>query len=442
MVRATLTPDKTPFEKLAQKRGVDLEAERRRGRGQLARGETIGGIARESRQDTFTRTTPQPTEPKPLEVVKGETPTFEEVTAKSLSTLESLTGGTGVISEATPQQSFAMTPLGQFLQGLGQGSTFSADKQGRDPRSLPEAQQTGLLVGTTAAIISAGQLSKLIGPKTAVEKLAQVGTPGKIDIRHFARLAPEEASRIASQQLISEIIGARGVGATIAVNTLSKAQTINWIAKLSTKTKAALIIGTAVSAIVGSIGSYPFAGFLKEEALQTLGFGTSSALRNNDIAGAETALEAQREALDPDVWNSIMNAVPFTNVLNSLRNFYGAARIKLEIDAQVISDLKIKVETGETDEQVQARISKQIDDDIKRRNDASDARARNITKLRDEAKAKGNAEDDARWARKLIDNAKNKKLADDIADARWAERQETMNNIGTGSDAPIHYRVF
>jgi hypothetical protein len=66
---------------------------------------------------------------------------------------------------------------------------------------------------------------------------------------------------------------------TIAKNTSTLSKTIGLFEKIG--------LGIAATGVlISAIGSYPFAGFLKEEALQTLSFGVTSALRNNDVEGA------------------------------------------------------------------------------------------------------------------------------------------------------------
>ena len=90
--------------------------------------------------------------------------------------------------------------------------------------------------------------------------------------------------------------------------------------------------------LIGVIGTYPFAGFIKEEALQTLSFGFKTANDNDDLEGMQSALDAQREILDPAGWGALFNKIPYANVLNQLKTFYDAARKKLEIDQRVFEN--------------------------------------------------------------------------------------------------------
>lgn len=98
--------------------------------------------------------------------------------------------------------------------------------------------------------------------------------------------------------------------------------------------------GVVVGGVMASIGTYPFAGFIKEEALQTLSMASSTALRNNDLEGAEQALAMQDEILNPDLWEKIIDSVPFVNVIDNLKEFYEAAALKTSIDRKILADMQ------------------------------------------------------------------------------------------------------
>ena len=103
-------------------------------------------------------------------------------------------------------------------------------------------------------------------------------------------------------------------------NGKSIATTAKWLLNLGGINKA-----VAIPVIIGAIGSYPFAGFIKEESLQTLGFGVLTARNAGDLEGEQLALDQQREVLDPGLWSSIFAKIPYANVLSTLKDFYKAA---------------------------------------------------------------------------------------------------------------------
>lgn len=105
-------------------------------------------------------------------------------------------------------------------------------------------------------------------------------------------------------------------------------------------TKAGWSVGEA-GLLVAAIGSYPFAGFINEEADQTINFAYESAMRNNDFESAELALQQRRELLDPSKLEAFLAKIPFANVIANLRNYFDAARLKVAIDEKRLMDAKM-----------------------------------------------------------------------------------------------------
>lgn len=112
---------------------------------------------------------------------------------------------------------------------------------------------------------------------------------------------------------------------------------------LKVLTNAGATTGVA-ALLVGAIGSYPFAGFIKEESLQTLGFAVNTARKNKDLEGLRIALDKQLEVLDITLWENFLAKIPYANVVAQLRDFFDAAKIKLEIDERGFEELKRELE--------------------------------------------------------------------------------------------------
>lgn len=207
-----------------------------------------------------------------------------------------------------------------------------------DPRSIMDFPTLISMFSLGAGV---GAIVSKVLSKTAVSTLAKIGTTGRFepwDVRYFGEMMSE-----------------RGIVATtFATNTVTSKITKTWLAKW--------MIPAAVGLFISAVGSYPFAGFIKEEALQTLSFGTHSAIKSGDIEGAETALQETRETLNPSATSNILNGIPFVNVVKNLVDFFEAAKIKMAIDEKLVSDLKIQIETGESDDQKWARIKQEEDD--------------------------------------------------------------------------------
>lgn len=142
----------------------------------------------------------------------------------------------------------------------------------------------------------------------------------------------------------SKVVGLAG----IATNAKTVALTGGFLSKMGYPLAAVGVLGSM-------IGTYPFAGFIKEEALQTLGFATRTAGENGDIVGMENAVAAQEVILEPNAWSNLLAKIPVANVLNELSSFYKAARIKLDNDKITLTKLRgteqdgrEREETGDT----------------------------------------------------------------------------------------------
>lgn len=265
------------------------------------------------------------------------------------------------------------------------------------------AARSASIKGATSAVKSA--------PVTAVSRSLQVGK------------APAVAKNTAQ---------------TIAVNTKNVAKTESWLKKVyvgskitlkNPKTAVAAVRAAAVGGLIASIGSYPFAGFIKEEALQTIGFGVASATKNGDWEGAEEAMELQRAILDPSVWDQIKAKIPFVNVLTNLNKFYDAARIKMSIDEQVIEDLKYQEEFGETDEQYWDRVNAdRAAFEAEQRQADLDYEA-TLIQMRADAAAEGRSEDLKYWDSLLAKQEESLKKKKQIELDYWTEYYKTVMDI-------------
>jgi hypothetical protein len=123
----------------------------------------------------------------------------------------------------------------------------------------------------------------------------------------------------------------RPIAARYAANPKSHTLTKGVFSKLG------LSIGAAGIA-VGAIGSYPFAGFIKEEAVQTLNIPIMSALHNDDIEGAKLQVAAIDEILNNK--DSIMSKIPYLNVLSSLSGFFKAAEVSNNEWKRIIGEIE------------------------------------------------------------------------------------------------------
>ncbi len=195
--------------------------------------------------------------------------------------------------------------------------------------------------------------------------------------------------------------------------------------------------------VVAIIGSYPFAGFIKEEALQTLSFGVRSATAAGDIEGAELALAAQEEVLNPGVWEKIIGTVPFVNIVKQLKDFYEAARIKLEIDRRIVDDIKIQQETGETEDEKWTRIREEEAEQDRSAVDYYNEQRKIMVQWEREAEKAARNEDAKFWRKERAKQAKME--AEDrkaIADFWIAYRKEALKIANDNRPSNLNFGLL
>jgi len=165
------------------------------------------------------------------------------------------------------------------------------------------------------------------------------------------------------------------------------------------------------------IGTYPFAGFLKEEALQTLSFGVKSAIDNGDEAGAAEAIAFQEELLDPGVWSNILASIPYANVWKANKDFYEAARIKLDVDKQILEDMGKK----ESEEEKWNRIKAERDAEKEAEREADREYWAEVNKEIRRQKKEDRAESQRYWDNIRRENEKRKEEERKLEEEYWKQ---------------------
>jgi hypothetical protein len=159
-----------------------------------------------------------------------------------------------------------------------------------------------------------------VGAKAATSVAARDAT------KIFARDVDELLMKAAKTKTSKEVTDA-ATGALVkeGVNTKTAALTNSLLKKVG------LAAGSA-GVVMGILGTYPFAGFIKEEAGQMINFAYDDAEKNKDEVGMEAALKLREEFLSPTIWDKVISIIPAGNVLNQVKDFVAAERVSLDID--------------------------------------------------------------------------------------------------------------
>ena len=187
----------------------------------------------------------------------------------------------------------------------------------------------------TISKTEAARLTTKMGEKAAVNSLTKIVKAHPETAAKFLAKFPKPVREAVISGLYKTPWG------RIAIVTLSKTGYFKYLRPWwkSTLIKAGAASGIAIL-LMGAIGSYPFAGFIKEESLQTLGWATETAKKFKDIKGLGKALDLTAEILDKTLWEGFLAAIPYANILAQLRDYYEAARTKMEIDEAGFEGLK------------------------------------------------------------------------------------------------------
>lgn len=310
--------------------------------------------------------------------------TNQEMNPPTNTSSAPLSSSRSMISEQTPEQKKKTSVVSQTINQFTSGFV-NTPKDG----DLTTAQEIGSATGILTLGIG-GFLGKIGKGKTVVqESLALGSTLSKTD-------ATTSAGRI-------------------AVNSKTVQQTTSWLGKVGAQLgKPKIVAATVAASIVGAIGSYPFAGFIKEEALQSLELGTSKAYEYNDMQGVQEALALREEILDVTLWEHIKQAVPYVNILDQLDEYYKAASIKLAIDKRHFADLQVQAQNKETESDKWNRIYAEQDARKEQMRQEDEAYYEAIRLQQERAKQEGRRADAEYYAQVFAErSAREKKLREE-----------------------------
>jgi len=301
-----------------------------------------------------------------------------------------------------------------FRTGFNEGMSFiPAPTQGDVPGAL-SPNSVGRFAGNILSAVTLGELGAV---KSAVMDDLAVG---KLSVTNPAKGTPGMMStNTASVKMTGNWLDRMFASSEKTVSSFNP-KTGKTVTKIITTSGKAISTETLKNAFIPVIGSYPFAGFVKEEALQTLGFAVSAAKASGDMQGEQDAIDMQNALLDPNVESQIKMAIPWVNVIDQLNNFYKAARLKTAIDQKSLDDRKIQLETGETEDEKWARIRQEKLDQEEADRLADELYYANIARLEAEAKAAERKADEEYWTKILADSEARAQKKKDEQDEYWS----------------------
>lgn len=254
--------------------------------------------------------------------------------------------GGEAVNAAGAMSSFYMSPAGEFASG------FMNVGQGISDPTQPTLVTMGSLAGFASTLSAVNGLAA--GLNSLVTSTAATGKSGiqtSLKAYDSATGFASNAKTVSfTQSWLQKLFTQAKLIRTVPVTTGVAGETATIVSTTSeVSIKSVVTAAGLAGGIVAAIGSYPFAGFIKEEALQAVGYASSSAIREGDVQGAREAINFQKQLLNPTVWKRIMESIPFVNTINALTDFYQAAAIDAKIKETMFDNMLQDMDQSQQD---------------------------------------------------------------------------------------------
>jgi len=315
---------------------------------------------------------------------------------------------------------------------------FDAENK-KDTRTFETAAEYVANAPEMTSLLLGGGALGLATKKIGIKVLSKVrGVRSDIGVPRTAGFLGKDILK--KGQTVIGGVAAKQTLTNFAKNTKVAKLTANIIAKAVAIAKKPAFVYTSLAVIT----TYPFTGFLREEALQAIKGSFTGAAINENVEGMELANQERAEILDPSVWDNIISKVPFANSVFELKKLFDTAKVALTVDNKILEDIKEKIETGTTDADMFAKAraeQKQNEIDLinffnaeRKKMFKFEQQARGDARNATRAEEKKARNDDATfWAREA---AKQREIEADervaIADF-WIAYRRTINEINQQS---------
>lgn len=193
--------------------------------------------------------------------------------------------------------------FGQALKGIAEKTTLLPGVSAQVPLGIKLT--AGAIGATLGGILGLG--AGATGSKAIITTGSQLGfkAPSLATTRSFI-------GKPATTGIDKIFHAVRPVATRFASNTKSSGLTTSLLKRVG-------LSSTGAGILLATIGTYPFAGFIKEEALQTLNFPIARAVQAGDFEGASNLINEVDEIVNAQ--NDIIDKIPYVNVIKNLKLF-------------------------------------------------------------------------------------------------------------------------
>ena len=229
--------------------------------------------------------------------------------------------------------------------------------------TAPEKEERGIISRVFGKLNVFEKLEKEGRLKTGVLPIGISPTAAAGSIKISAEAIGKIRTGLQNKAIVGKLVElGQGTRAVTAARFATNAKTTGLTTSFFVKAGMTL---SAAGLAVGIIGSYPFAGFIKEESLQTLSFAVRSARDSGDFELEQRAIDEINDILNPSAWEKILASVPFLNVHTQLKDFYLAAATKNALDQESLNRRREEIGQPTTGEEIQIAAEERRAQDIR-----------------------------------------------------------------------------
>ncbi len=270
------------------------------------------------------------------------------------------------------------------------------------------------------------------GAGKGISKLATV-TAGQIPTRGLG--VAKEIGRINKFQKATKVTKAGEVGkftkkgnvrTKFQTNPKTKEKTVSLLIKIARQFKRPSVI---VTGIIGMAGTYPWAEWALGEAKEGMIFNTQKAINTGDIDILNEFIETSNEIFDMTTWETMRRLIPGLNLQFAFGEKAQALQAQWKVNNKIIEDEKIKIETGETEDDRWERIREEEAEMDKDAVDYYNDERQKMVEWEAEARRNQRNEDAAFWrserSKQRVKEAEDRKAIADF----WIEYRKTALKI-------------
>ncbi len=386
----------------------------------------------------------------PVRIVDGRKTKQIDRSAEGRTEAEFLAGRKGKGKKEEPKKQTQREEAGELVRKPSEGGNIPASEvdgkltiptfEGRKTPgeigkevlkgAFPEEDPIRDLTLAVLPVGRAGNVAKGISKLGAISKgtIPTRGVGVTTEIGRINKFAKATKGEKATQ--VGKITKKGNIKTPYQTNAKSIKQTNSLLLKVAKQFKnPAVIVGT----IGAMLSTYPWSEWALGEAKEGMIFNVNKAIATGDIDLLNEFLETSDEIFDINLWETIRRLIPGANLQFAFGEKAQALMAQKKVNDRIIQDEKIKIETGETEDDRWKRIREEEAESDKEKVDYYNEQRKLMVQWEAEAR-RNQRNDDAEFWRKEREKQRVKEAEDRKAIADfWIEYRKTAQKLNEDS---------